>query len=124
MVTKVEIKHQSLASEFWTDEQCHIIEASNSANDPDVSIARARVKPGVTTHWHKLDGITERYYILEGEGLVEVGELASEKVSAGATVIIPADEPQRITNIGRSDLIFLAICSPRFHAKAYIDLEK
>ena len=72
---KETIKHQDLGSEFWTPEKCYIIESSNTADDPDASIARARVKPGVTTRWHRVNGIIERYYILEGKGLVEVGEL-------------------------------------------------
>ena len=35
------------ADEYYFDEGCFILELSNSAADPDVSIARARVKPGV-----------------------------------------------------------------------------
>ncbi len=31
---------------------------------------------------------------------------------------------QRITNIGPDDLIFLAICTPRFSNDVYEDLEK
>jgi mannose-6-phosphate isomerase-like protein (cupin superfamily) len=120
---KASISQQDTATEFWTDERCHIIEVSNSENDPDVSIARARVEPGVTTAWHSLKEITERYYILEGEGLVEVGDLAPQKVTQGTSVLIPPDVRQRITNTGTTDLIFLAICSPRFVVDAYVDLE-
>ena len=117
------IKHQNLASEFWTPEQCHIVETSNSDDDPDVSIARARVEPGVTTRWHRLNGIVERYYILEGKGQVEIGTLAPEEVASGDVVLIPKSVRQRITNIGSGDLIFLAICTPRFSQDAYEDLE-
>ena len=120
--TKATISHTELDQEFWTDERCHIIEIANSDNDPDVSIARARVEPGVTTAWHLLHGITERYYILEGEGVVEVGELDPEPVSAGSIVTIPPHVRQRITNSGTTDLIFLAICSPRFVVDAYQEL--
>jgi hypothetical protein len=52
------------AVEFETDERCHIQEISNDADDELVSIARARVEPGVTTAWHSLDGISERYIIV------------------------------------------------------------
>ncbi len=55
--------------EYFTAEQCHILELSNSADDAAVSIARARVTPGVTTHWHRLIGIAERYVIVEGRGI-------------------------------------------------------
>lgn len=117
------ISHQQEDDEFWTEEKCHIIELSNSQSDENVSIARARVEPGITTSWHKLTGIVERYVILEGEGVVEVGDLPTEKVTEGSVVIIPPGCPQRITNTGEFDLIFLAICSPRFRDEAYIDLE-
>ena len=122
-MTKSAILHNQPETEFWTDELCHIIEMSNSDNDPDVSIARARVEPGVRTHWHKLTGITERYVILEGEGRVEIADLQPERVLAGSTIIIPPGERQRITNTGDSDLIFLAICSPRFKPEAYVDMD-
>ena len=52
--------------EFYTDERCYILESSNSSDDEELSIARARVKPGVTTCWHRLKKSTERYYILSG----------------------------------------------------------
>lgn len=120
--TKPEISHTELEHEFWTDERCHIIEVANSENDPDVSIARARVEPGVTTAWHLLHNITERYYILEGQGMVEVGDIEPERVVSGSTVIIPPNVRQRITNTGTEDLIFLAICSPRFKVEAYEEL--
>jgi mannose-6-phosphate isomerase-like protein (cupin superfamily) len=101
------------------DEGCFILELSNSADDPDVSIARARVPPGVTTRWHRLRGSVERYVVIEGEGRVEVGELSPQLVGPGDVVLIPSSCRQRITNTGEDDLIFLAICSPRFVPDAY-----
>ena len=80
-------------------------------------------EPGVTTCWHRLKGIVERYYILKGKGLMEVGDLPPQEVEAGDIVIIPAMCRQRIKNIGHDDLVFLAICSPRFTEDAYKDLE-
>jgi len=109
--------------EYFTAEQCHILELSNSAADAAVSIARARVAPGVTTHWHRLTGIAERYVILEGKGSVEVGDRAAEIVEPGDVVLIPPEFRQRIRNVGQSDLVFLAICTPRFVQNAYEDLE-
>jgi mannose-6-phosphate isomerase-like protein (cupin superfamily) len=111
------------ALEYYTDENCHILELSNRADDPAVSIARARVAPGETTHWHRLTGIEERYVILEGRGRVEVGDRVAEDVNAGDVVRIPAGYRQRIGNTGRADLVFLAVCTPRFVRSAYEDLE-
>jgi len=38
-------------------------------------------------------------------------------------VLIPPMCRQRITNIGGEELIFLAICTPRFSNDAYEDIE-
>ncbi len=117
------IKHQNLSNEFYTAEKCYITELSNTPEDPDASIARARVEPGVTTRWHWLKGTVERYYIVNGRGRVEVGELPPQEVSAGDIVLIPPKCRQRITNIGSQDLVFLAICTPRFSNDVYEDIE-
>ncbi|MGJ0514471.1 MAG: cupin domain-containing protein [Methylomicrobium sp.] len=109
--------------EFYTPEKCFIIELSNTPNDPEVSIARARVAPGVTTRWHRIKETAERYVILEGRGRVEIGDLAPQEIETADVVLIPPSCPQRITNIGHEDLIFLAICSPRFTNEAYEDIE-
>jgi len=120
---KEEIKKQNLKNEFYTTEKCYITELFNTPDDPDVSIARARVEPGVTTRWHRLKGITERYFIISGKGLIDIGELPPQEVTVGDVVLIPPMCSQRITNIGKDDLIFLAICSPRFTQDAYEDIE-
>jgi mannose-6-phosphate isomerase-like protein (cupin superfamily) len=87
-----------------------------------VSIARARVETSVTTRWHRLRGIAERYVIIEGLGRVEVGDLPATDVGPGDVVLIPPGCRQRIANIGSTDLVFLAICSPRFVPEAYWDI--
>ncbi len=117
------IRHCVEADEYWFDEGCFILELSNDADDPAVSVARARVRPGATTHWHSLQGTTERYVINSGRGSVEIGELPPAPVSSGDTVIIPPGCRQRISNTGSEDLVFLAICTPRFTTEAYTPLE-
>ncbi len=118
-----EIRRMKPESEFYTEEGCYINELSNITRDPEVSIAQARVQPSVTTRWHRLHRITERYVILEGTGLVEVGNLPPQEVKYGDVVLIPPEKPQRITNTGLDDLVFLAVCSPRFCQEAYEDIE-
>ncbi len=122
-MTKPQIIHNKTDSEYYFEERCFITEFLNSPSDKEVSIARARVEPGVTTRRHRLKDVTERYIILEGKGRVEVGQLAPTEVSPGDVVIIPPGTPQRITNIGDSDLIFLAVCTPRFTQSAYEDID-
>ena len=117
------IKKQELANEFYTAEKCFITELSNSSDDTEVSIARARLAPGVTTNWHRLKDTGERYCLINGNGLVEIGAMSPQKVSSGDTVLIPPMCRQRITNTGSDDLIFLAICTPRFLLSNYEDIE-
>lgn len=117
------IKKSSSVTEFSTAERCFISEIANDADDNEVSIARARVEPGVTTAWHKLKGITERYLIIEGEGRVGIEGLSPTDVSVGDVVRIPPETPQRITNIGKIDLVFYCICSPPFRQDCYETLE-
>ena len=118
---KAAIISPDLETEFYTSERCHIVELSNSQDDPEVSIARVRVEPGVTTQWHQLKKPFERYYILEGQGRMEIGELSPQDITPGFVVLIPPMCRQRITNTGSSDLLFLAICSPRFSVEDYIE---
>jgi len=121
---KAAIKRFDPSQEFYTAEKCFIIEVSNAPDDPEVSIARARVAPGVTTRWHRVKETAERYVILEGKGRVEIGSLAPQDVGPGDVVLIPPACRQRITNSGPGDLIFLAICSPRFRNEAYEDVDE
>ncbi len=118
-----EVMRSDITTEFETAERCHIIEIANDSGDELVSIARARVEPGIATSWHKLDGVTERYIIVSGKGRVEIGELEPTDVCAGDVVRIPANTPQRISNLGGTDLIFYAVCSPRFVPGCYVALE-
>jgi mannose-6-phosphate isomerase-like protein (cupin superfamily) len=120
---KARVRHFDAAAEYFTPELCYINELSNVVDDGAVSIARARVAPGATTRWHRLTGTTERYVILEGRGRVEIGDLHPQDVAPGDVVLIPPLCRQRITNIGAIDLVFLAVCTPRFKPEAYEDLE-
>ena len=117
------IKKQDLEQEFSTPERCFIYETWNEEADPGLSVARARVSKGITTQLHALDGIDERYLIVEGYGLVEVGTEEPTAVQPGDFVFIPAGVSQRITNTGSSDLIFFCICTPAFVSEAYTNLE-
>ena len=110
--------------EYYFAEGCFITELLNSADDPAVSVARARVEPGRTTRWHRLEHIVETYLLVEGFGRVEIGTEKPRDVGPGDAVLIPAGCRQRITNTGTADLVFLAVCTPRFVVSAYRDLEE
>lgn len=118
-----QVTHPDPGAEYFFEEGCHILESWNDASDPQASIARARVAPGTGTRWHALTDVTERYLIVAGSGRVEVGVQPPEEVRAGDVVVIPPGERQRITNTGGDDLIFYAICTPRFTPECYRPLE-
>lgn len=108
-------------SEFATSERCFITELLGHPSQPDVSLARARVLPGVTTQLHALD-VEEIYVIEAGSGLMEVNG-DRFPVVPGDSVLIPAGISQRITNDGTTDLVFLCLCRPRFQPEGYVNLE-
>lgn len=108
--------------EVWTTERCYITELLNHDGSPEVSIARARVEPGVTTQLHALD-VAEWYVIESGVGIVTVGDAEPQKVCAGDTVSIPRGLAQKIHNYGDCHLIFVCVCAPRFLLEHYTSLE-
>jgi mannose-6-phosphate isomerase-like protein (cupin superfamily) len=115
------VKANSL-NEYLTPERCYIAENYGSS-DGKVSIAIARVKPGVTTVAHHLEGIEEIYIITEGKGVMEAKGMEPAEVSVGDVVIIPDGVSQRIKNVGNCDLVFYCVCTPRFVAERYFSDE-
>ncbi len=109
--------------EVYTEERCHITELLNTPSDRTQSVAQARVEPGVTTALHQLSQTSEIYYILQGQGTIELGNDYKKDLMPRDMVYIPGDTPQRITNTGETDLIFLCLCRPAFEASCYVDLE-
>ncbi|GAB6057849.1 cupin domain-containing protein [Desulfonatronum parangueonense] len=123
MNEKIPMFHKGSVDEYFFKERCFITEWWNSSADNAVSVARVRVLPQVTTRLHRLRGIAERYIILEGQGLMEVDGGPARIVAQGDVVLIPPGVSQRIHNPGVSDLLFLAVCTPRFIPDAYEDME-
>ncbi len=123
---RAERRRAEPSQEFESSERCWILEVANDKGDEALSIARARVSPGVTTEWHELRDTDERYIIVTGYGRVEVGGLPSADVRPGDVVRIPANTPQRVTSTGSDDLVFYCVCTPRFRPYCYVrrsDLE-
>lgn len=118
-----ELRRPQPDEETFTPEYCHILETWNRPDDPDLSVARARVRPGVTTRWHRLQDIAERYLIVSGEGLAEVEGMEPARVQPGDLLYVPPGLAQRIHNIGTTDLLFYALCTPRFRWTAYSNLD-
>lgn len=106
------------SGETLTREKTWITELMNHPDVPQVSLATARVQPGVTTELHRVD-VNEWYVLIAGTGLMEVEGEDPFEVTVGDSVAIPAGASQRITNVGDSDLLFHCVCSPRFTPAGY-----
>ncbi len=117
-----ERKPARAAGESLTRERCYITEILNDLSEPQVSVARARVEPGVTTERHALS-VLEWYVIESGRGRMSLGDAAPFDVRRGDSVRIPAQCEQQITNTGDDDLLFLCVCVPRFEPSCYRPVE-
>jgi mannose-6-phosphate isomerase-like protein (cupin superfamily) len=113
------VKAASL-NEYLTPEHCYIAENYSSK---EVSIARATVKPGITTLPHHLNEVQEIYLITSGQAKVTIGGLEPTDVGVGDVVIIPPRTSQKVTNTGKTDLVFYCICIPRFTEACYVNEE-
>jgi len=109
------------SDEYYFKEGCHILEVLNSTDDQALSIARARVAPATATQLHALKETFERYYVLRGTGVVTVG-CTEHPVGVGDVVCIAPGVAQKIKNTGNKDLVFLAMCTPRFILENYTEL--
>ncbi|MEO0443827.1 MAG: cupin domain-containing protein [Pseudomonadota bacterium] len=112
------------SSEYFFEEGCYILELSNSASDPGLSIARARLTPGTATQPHKLLQTIERYIILSGSGEVFLDKQKPVSVSANDVVLIPENCSQWIRNTGEDDLLFMVLCTPRFVTDNYSECDQ
>ena len=77
------------------------------------SLAEARLAPGAmtTTHFHR--HTEEIYYILEGTGVMRIGQ-QTRPVMVGDAIAIPPGEQHQIRNTGASVLKFLCCCAPAY----------
>ena len=79
----------------------------------DCSICHAIVPKGESSLPHRLKSSSEVYYILSGSGRMYIGD-EFEDVGCGQAVYISPGSVQYIENKGESDLVFLAIVSPKW----------
>ena len=111
---KLLFRHHDECEEFIAVDDSVLSEYLHPDKDPlalRYSVAHAVVAPGQTTAPHRLEGASEVYIILEGEGLMSI-EDESEPVRAGHTIYIPPGALQCIENTGSADLEFLCIVDP------------
>ena len=113
---------QAPGQPFYTEERCFITELLNDPQCSEVSLARCRVEPGVTTQLHRLS-VAERYVVESGQGMMELDGQPAVAIGAGDSVLIPPGCAQRVKNDAAEDLVFLCICTPRFEPLHYENIE-
>ena len=74
------------------------------------SLAEARLDPGAATVPHRHELTEEIYYILEGQGRMQVGE-STAPVGPGDAIAIPPGVRHQIANTGPCILKFLCCCA-------------
>lgn len=82
----------------------------------DISIAHVIIKAGDISLSHKHKSFTEIYYILEGRGILTVGDEKLE-VKNDTIVIIKPNTPHMLKNIGKTQLKHMVISTPKFNPK-------
>lgn len=78
------------------------------------SLAEETLPPGcsVTPHHHEV--IEEIYYILAGQGVMQIGDERRE-VGVGDAVYIPRGLRHTLTNTGAEEMKILLVCGPAFY---------
>jgi len=77
------------------------------------SLAEATVPPGVKTQLHLHPQTEEIYYILRGQGLMQLNGI-ERTVGPGDAIAIPPGIPHCIENNHSEDLVFLCCCAPGY----------
>lgn len=117
----MEIRKREEQEPFTTKDGSTIRSLLDLSNAPvkGQSLAEATLPPGGSTerHYHKLS--EEFYYILEGDGVMEIdGE--EQRVGVGDAVLIPAGAWHEITAEGA--MRFLCCCAPPYaHEDTYFE---
>lgn len=80
----------------------------------DVSVAYVEMVPGNVSLLHKHSTFTELYYILNGKGIMWVGD-EEFPVSKDILVEVKPGVPHKLKNTGKSVLRHLVVSNPAFN---------
>jgi mannose-6-phosphate isomerase-like protein (cupin superfamily) len=81
------------------------------------SLAHAALPPKKSSLPHRFKSASEVYYILKGEGVMQIDN-ETERVGSGDTIYIPPKAVQSIENTGETNLEFLCIVYPEWEPDA------
>jgi mannose-6-phosphate isomerase-like protein (cupin superfamily) len=119
----VDIRSLAAAEPFVTADGSTIRELCGLPTGGTVnqSLAEATLEPGHATQRHYHGEAEEIYFVLEGEGEMELeGDLA--RVAAGEAIAIPPGAWHQIRNVGTQPLRILCSCSPPYrHEDTFLE---
>ncbi|MCW4014719.1 MAG: cupin domain-containing protein [Candidatus Bathyarchaeota archaeon] len=72
------------------------------------NFARLTINPGKSNNLHTHEGIEQVYFVLQGEGTVQVGE-KQKPAKAGDVIFLPADIQHGFFNTGTKQVILLLV---------------
>lgn len=109
------LTHYSQIEAFITKDGSEIRELMHPQvhGNRNQSIAEATVPVGAKTARHKHNKTEEIYFIVQGEGIMSLGE-KSFKVIQGDSVCIEPGTSHNIENTGELPLKILCSCSPAY----------
>jgi mannose-6-phosphate isomerase-like protein (cupin superfamily) len=117
----MEIRSRSAAKPFTTRDGSTIRSLLDRANAPveNQSLAEAELPAGAATDRHYHRASEELYYVLDGEGEMEIdGE--ARAVGPGDAILIPPGAWHEIKATGADTLRFLCCCAPPYsHEDTY-----
>jgi mannose-6-phosphate isomerase-like protein (cupin superfamily) len=77
------------------------------------SLAEASIDPGKSTRLHRHLETEELYHVMEGEGVMTLGQ-ERFSVAPGDSILIPPGTPHAIYNKGDRPLRILCCCAPAY----------
>ncbi len=111
----MDVRHIDTVPAFTTKDGSEIRELLAHRNSciRQQSLAEARLPPGGATTPHFHPRTEEIYYILAGQGRMQIGPEV-RAVGPGDAIAIPPRAIHTIANVGRIPLIFLCCCAPAY----------
>jgi len=77
------------------------------------SLAEELLLPGQAVTLHRHHKIEEIYYVVEGRGVMTVGDERQE-VAAGDAIYVPRGQRHTLANTGSEPIKLLLVCGPAF----------
>jgi mannose-6-phosphate isomerase-like protein (cupin superfamily) len=111
----MDVRNVDRVEAFLTKDGSEIREllAHRNSSIRNQSLAEARLPPATSTAGHRHPVTEEIYYILEGQGVMQLdGE--QRQVGPGDAIAIPPNAFHQISNTGATVLKFLCCCAPAY----------